>query len=91
VSEILQRSRSLPGIRNIAYVTGQDSCAIDALKSLLVQLGFHSDQLRISADQTPIEFIREGSTLLAVQSEGGFAAGVRETLTIVARELGRLA
>jgi hypothetical protein len=37
-----------------------------------------------------LEFIREGSVLLAVQTDGGFAPGVRETLMIVARELDRL-
>ena len=39
---------------------------------------------------TPIDFIREGSVVLAVQNDGSFAPGVRETLMIVARELGRL-
>jgi hypothetical protein len=38
-----------------------------------------------------LEFIREGSVMLAVQTDGGFAPGVRETLMIIARELGRMA
>ena len=37
-----------------------------------------------------MEFIREGSVMLAVRTDGGFAPGVRETLMLVARELGRI-
>lgn len=88
--EILQRSLGLAGIRNIAALSGPESSAIEALQSLLAKLGFPSDQLRVCAGQTPIEFVREGNTLLAVQTDEGFAPGVRETLMIVARELSRL-
>jgi hypothetical protein len=45
--------------------------------------------LKLYAGSVPLEFIREGPVLLAVQTDGGFAPGVRETLMIVARELGR--
>ncbi|MEO5716388.1 MAG: hypothetical protein ABIT37_23115 [Luteolibacter sp.] len=88
--EILQRSRALPGMRNIARVAPQDMATIEALKSLLPNLGFGSGGLKLYAGSVPLEFIREGSVLLAVQTDGGFAPGVRETLMIVARELGRL-
>jgi len=88
--EILQRSRALPGMRNIARVAPQDMATIEALKSLLPNLGFGSGALKLYAGSVPLEFIREGSVLLAVQTDGGFAPGVRETLMIVARELGRL-
>ncbi len=88
--EILQRSRALPGMRNIARVAAQDMATIEALKSLLPNLGFGSGGLKLYAGSVPLEFIREGSVLLAVQTDGGFAPGVRETLMIVARELGRL-
>jgi hypothetical protein len=91
VEEILQRSRGLPGIRNIARVSTQDLAAVEAVKSLVTRLGFTGGPIRIFAGTAPLEFIREGSVLLAVQTQGGFAPGVRETLILVARELGRMA
>jgi hypothetical protein len=91
VEEILQRSRALPGIRNIARVSQQDIGALETLKSLLPNLGFGGGGLKLYSGSVPLEFIREGSVMLAVQTDGGFAPGVRETLMLVARELGRLA
>lgn len=88
--EILQRSRALPGMRNIARVNPQDMGTIEGLKNLLPNLGFGSGGLKLYAGSVPLEFIREGPVLLAVQTDGGFAPGVRETLMLVARELGRL-
>lgn len=87
--EILQRSRALPGMRNIARVTAQDMATVDALKQLLPNLGFGSGVLKLYSGSVPLEFIREGGVMLAVQTDGGFAPGVRETLMLVARELGR--
>ena len=90
VEEILQRTRALPGMRNIARVSSQDMSALEALKHLLPNLGFGSGGLKLYAGSVPLEFIREGSVMLAVQTDGGFAPGVRETLMLVARELGRI-
>jgi hypothetical protein len=89
--EILQRARALPGIRHIARVTSHDIGAIDGLKQIISNLGFGGGGLRVFAGSVPIEFIREGNVMLAVQTDGGFAPGVRETLMIVGRELGRTA
>lgn len=88
--EILQRARSLTGIRSLARVAARELATIEGLKNLLPSLGFGSGPLRLYAGNIPIEFIREGSVVLAVQTDGSFAPGVRETLMIVARELGRL-
>lgn len=88
--EILQRTRALPGVRNLARVSQQDMGTIEAIKHLLPSLGFGSGSLKLYAGSVPLEFIREGPVVLAVQTDGGFAPGVRETLMIVARELGRL-
>ncbi len=85
--EIIQRSRSLPGIRQIARVSEQDIAAVDALKQVISNLGFGNGALKLYSGSVPIEFIREGGILLAVQTDGGFAPGVRETLMLVAREL----
>jgi hypothetical protein len=87
--EILQRARALPGMRNIARLSPQDIRALDALKQLLPNLGFGGGELKLYSGPVPLEFIREGSVILAVQTDGGFAPGVRETLILVARELGR--
>jgi hypothetical protein len=89
VDEILHRARSLAGIRGIARVPAAEAAAIEALKNLAPQLG-SAGPLKMFLGNTPVEFIREGPVLLAVQTDGGFAPGVRETLMIVARELGRL-
>lgn len=87
--EIVQRARSLPGIRQIAQISEADITAVDALKNVIANLGFGGGALKLYSGSVPIEFIREGKTLLAVQTDGGFAPGVRETLMLVARELGR--
>lgn len=89
--EILQRSRALPGIRNIARVSPQDMSTLEGIKNLVPNLGFGSGALKLYIGSVPLEFIREGKELLAVQTDGGFAPGVRETLMLVARELGRSA
>lgn len=88
--EILQRSRALPGMRNIARVAASDMATIEAIKNLLPNLGFGSGALKLYSGSVPLEFIREGGVMLAVQTDGGYAPGVRETLMIVARELSRL-
>ena len=88
--EILQRSRALPGIRNLARVSPQDMAAVESLKHLLPNLGFGSGALKMVSGTVPLEFIREGPVMLAAQTDGAFAPGVRETLMLVARELGRL-
>ena len=90
VEEILQRSRALPGMRNIARVDPKDMATLEALKNLLPNLGFGSGSLKLYSGSVPLEFIREGAVMLAVQTDGGFAPGVRETLMIVARELSRI-
>ncbi|MFK7852356.1 MAG: hypothetical protein AB8D78_15380 [Akkermansiaceae bacterium] len=86
--EILQRARSLPGVRHIAKVSQNDISTVDSLKQVIANLGFGGGAIKLYAGSVPIEFIREGETLLAVQTDGGFAPGVRETLMIVAREIG---
>lgn len=87
--EILQRTRALPGMRNIARVGAQEMATLEALKTLLPNLGFGNGALKLYSGSVPLEFIREGPVLLAVQTDGGFAPGVRETLMLVARELAR--
>jgi len=88
--EMLQRARSLSGIRGLARVGAKEMVTIEGLKNLLPSLGLGGGPLKIYVGSTPLDFIREGPVVLAVQTDGSFAPGVRETLMIVARELGRL-
>lgn len=88
--EILQRARSLPGIRHVARVAPHDMAAVDSIKQVLANLGMGGGNVRLYSDATPLDFIRESGVVLAVQAENGFAPGVRETLMIVARELSRI-
>ncbi len=88
--EMLQRARALPGIRHVARIPAADNATVDSFKKVIAGLGFGVGQVKLYCGSVPIEFIREGSVILAVQNDGTFAPGVRETLMIVARELGRL-
>ena len=88
--EIMQRAKGLSGIRGLARLGAKEVATIEGLKNLLPSLGLGSGPLKLYSGNVPIEFIREGSVVLAVQNDGSFAPGVRETLMIVARELGRL-
>lgn len=89
--EILQRCRFLPGVRNIACLSTEESETIESLKSLITRLGYDSSALHLYAGQVALEFIREGSVTLAVQTDGIFAPGVRDILVMAAREISRQA
>jgi hypothetical protein len=88
--EILHRTRSLPGIRHVSRVNEFDVNALDSLKKSLSVLGFGDANFRLYGGSAPVEFVRDGQVLLAVQTNGGFAPGVREILKIVARELRKM-
>jgi hypothetical protein len=88
--EIMQRLRSLPGIRNLARVGEEGLGAIDVLRRSLAGLASDGTSLRISLGGSPVEFVREGRIVLAVMNDGSFAPGVRETIIIAARELARM-
>lgn len=88
--EILQRTRSLPGVKHVACIASQDVVALESLKRTLQTLGFGGGTMRLYSGSVPIEFVREGATILAVQTDGGFAPGIRETIMIVARELDKM-
>ncbi|MEK7950643.1 hypothetical protein [Luteolibacter soli] len=88
--EMLQRARSLSGIRHVARIPAAEVATVDAFKKIVNGLGFPAGQVRLVAGNSPIEFIREGNVVLAIQNDGSFAPGVKETLIIVARELAKL-
>jgi hypothetical protein len=88
--EMLQRARGLSGIRHVARVPAAEVATVDAFKKVINNLGFPAGQVKLISGSLPIEFIREGNVVLAIQNDGSFAPGVRETLIIVARELAKL-
>lgn len=90
VDEILKRSRELKGIRQVSRLADGDAGTIETLKAMIGRLGFGNEPVRIYAGSLPVDFIREGHVALAVQTDGGYAPGVRETLIIVARELAKM-
>jgi hypothetical protein len=89
--EILQRTRALPGIKHVARIGTGDVSALENLKYTLSSLGFDGGNIRLYSGNAPIEFVRDGNTMLAIQTDGGFAPGVKEAIMIVARELEKMA
>jgi len=90
-NEILQRARTLPGVRNLHLVGSDEAKAMSDLRASLERMGFgDQNSMSLHTDAGTIDIIEEPGATLAVLHEGGYGAGVRETLIIVARELARL-
>lgn len=91
VNEILQRARTLPGIRNVSVVGSEEGAALSNFRQAMSSLGLgDSQELKLSTGGGSIDFLSEGETTVAVLHEGAYAPGVQETLIIVAREIGKL-
>ena len=89
--EILQRARTLPGVRNLSLIDENGANAVSQLREHVSRLGFGDrDSLYLASSSGSIDFIEENGATLAVLYEGNFAPGVRETLIIVTRELAKL-
>ena len=92
VNQILQRARSLSGILNVAIVGKQEAEALANFRHAIQGMGLGDfDQMKLNSNRGSVDFISEGNTTLAIQLEGSYAPGVKETLIIVAREIGKLA
>ncbi len=89
--EILQRCRTLPGVRHIVQMSHLDLSALETLRHHFANAGLTAGDLRLFVGNSPVEFISEGSVVLAVSTDGSFAPGVKETVIIAARELAKLA
>ena len=89
-NEILRRARALPNIRTVNLVGRPESEAIAVLQKSIGALGLGDEPLTLRVGDSDIDFIKEEGVTLAVLTNGGYAAGIRETLIIVARELARL-
>ena len=89
-NEILHRARTLPNIKSVNLVGRPESEAIAGLQKSIGALGLENEPLTLRVGDRDIDFIKEEGVTLAVLTNGGYAAGIRETLIIVARELARL-
>ncbi len=91
-SEILQRARTLPGIRNVAVVGNQEAVALSNFRQAMQGMGFgDSNDMKLNSGGGSVDFLTESDTTIAVLLEGSYAPGVQETLIIIAREIGKLA
>jgi hypothetical protein len=89
--EILQRARSLPGVKNIAPVGSEAAGALSKVRDLAGSVGISDpNDIVLSCSEGVFDFISAGSTTLAVVREGKYSAGVRETLIIIAQEIDKL-
>ena len=89
-SEMLQKARGLPGILNLANVSGHNLEALETLKSCMDGWGFApAEAIALTCPDGLIEFVSYGNTALAVLREGEYGPGIQETLIIIARELDR--
>jgi len=89
--EILERARTLPGVLKLHLVSPDEATAMSFIRSSVQRMGFGDQHsMSLHTDAGTIDFVEEPGATLAVLHEGEYEAGVRETLFIVARELGRL-
>lgn len=92
MNQILQRARTLPGIRNVAVVGQQEAQALSNFRHAIQGMGLgDANEMKLNSGGGTVDFITEGETTVAVLLEGSYAPGVLETLMIVAREIGKLA
>ncbi|MEN8846631.1 MAG: hypothetical protein ABF377_00975 [Akkermansiaceae bacterium] len=89
---MLQRARTLPGVRNLRIVGAEEAAAMKVLRVSVSRLGFGEEHsIGHSSADGDVDIIEEkGTTVAVLHEDGGYAAGVRETLIIVTRELARL-
>lgn len=92
LDEIIQRARTLPGIRNVALVGKDEANALSNFRQALQGMGLGSShEMKLTSGGGAVDFLTEGETTVAVLHEGAYGPGVQETLIIVAREIGKLA
>ncbi|NNC88308.1 MAG: hypothetical protein HKN82_07600 [Akkermansiaceae bacterium] len=89
--EIIQRARTLPGVRNLAKVRPNEMVALETLRNCISKLGFGDrEAITMTCPGGVIDFVAHGDTSMAVIHEGEYAPGVRETLLIVVNEIDQL-
>lgn len=89
--EILTRAKALPGIRELTVVGPGETAAVQTIGDVMSRFGFGGNgSWQMTCSGGVVDFVSSETTTLAVLREGRYAAGVWETLMIVARELGKL-
>ncbi|MGC6567964.1 MAG: hypothetical protein ACON38_20415 [Akkermansiaceae bacterium] len=89
--EILEKARSLPGIRRIQLAGPDEAGAMALVRSGVQRMGLGDpNSVVIQTNDGILDLIEEPGASLAVLRDGDYGAGVRETLIIVAREVARL-
>lgn len=88
-NEILKKASSLPGIISVQALGRAECAALGVLLDGIKRLDQGAD-LKLVSSQGSVELIKDGATTLFVLHEGVYRPGVREILTIVARELSQV-
>jgi len=87
--EILKKASSLPGIITVQALGRAECAALGVLLDGIKRLDQGAD-LKLVSSQGSVELIKDGAMTLFVLHEGVYRPGVREILTIVARELSQV-
>ena len=87
--EILKRASELAGIVSVKLLGRAERAAFSVLRDGIHELG-HSSNLEVVSNEASVELIHGEATTLVVFYKGEYRPGVREILTIVARELSQI-
>ncbi|MDB4739313.1 hypothetical protein OAF91_02845 [Akkermansiaceae bacterium] len=87
--EILKRASELAGIVSVKLLGRAERAAFSVLRDGIQELG-HSTNLEVVSKEALVELIHGEATTLVVFYEGEYRPGVREILTIVAREFSQI-
>jgi hypothetical protein len=90
-SELIQRAKGLPGIKNLSVVSGEELRALETVQDCMCNLGFgQKEHILLTCPHGTIEFVSHGSSAMAIVRDGDWKPGVRETLIIITREIDKL-
>ncbi|MDA7521610.1 hypothetical protein N9046_08375 [Akkermansiaceae bacterium] len=87
--EILKRASELAGIVSVKLLGRAERAAFSVLRDGIQELG-HSTNLEVVSKEASVELIHGEATTLVVFYVGEYRPGVREILTIVAREFSQI-
>ena len=85
--EILKKASELPGIMNVKLLGRAERAALRVLRDGIQDLGVSLD---LVSKEASVDLIHGEATTLVVFYEGEFRPGVREILTIVARQFSEI-
>lgn len=85
--EILKKASELPGIMSVKLLGRAERAALRVLRDGIQDLGVSLDLI---SKEASVDLIHSEATTLVVFYEGEFRPGVREILTIVARQFSKI-